>query len=271
MLFFLKLNNRNRGEILMEMSVQNYRQFNNSSTLNRRPIQTVDSMKNHTKRFAAIIGIGLALMMPINRARAQSLEPLVAQWWQWALSIPTSVNPQTDPTGQNAFVGQRGSVWFLAGSFGGGTANRACAVPEDTQLFFPVINGIGINIPNVCGQDNRNLNASQVHALATEAIAGAANLSVTLDGKAITNIQRAGQAITFAVALPGDNVFNAPCGGPGTVPAGIYSPAAGDGFYVLLGPLNGGMHTLRFHADMPLGTSNQDITYHLTVVKVSLK
>jgi len=59
-----------------------------------------DIMKNNTKRFVAIIRIGLALVMPINKAFAgadsEFLSKLTAQWWQWALSIPTSVNPQTD-------------------------------------------------------------------------------------------------------------------------------------------------------------------------------
>ena len=41
-------------------------------------------------------------------------------------------------------------------------------------------------------------------------IAGAANLSVTLDGKAITNPPRV-QSKVFAVALPEDNVFDSPC------------------------------------------------------------
>jgi hypothetical protein len=229
-------------------------------------------MKNSTRRFVAIIGIGLALMMPINRAFAQtkSIEQLSVEWWQWALSIPTSVNPQIDSIGKNAFVGQHGSVWFLAGVFSGGKAKRTCAVPERTQLFFPVINGIGINIPNVCGQGNEDLTAMQVHAQAADQIAGAANLSVTLDGMAITP-KPAGEATTFAVALPEDNIFNAPCGGPGTVPAGIYSPAAGAGFYVLLDPLNVGKHTLRFRAFMPPGKPNQDVTYNLTVVPVSLQ
>jgi hypothetical protein len=82
---------------------------------------------------------------------------------------------------------------------------------------------------------------------------------VILDGKAITNLQRAGQSTVFAVALPEDNVFNLLCGGPGTVPAGIYSPAAGDGFYVLLDPLKKGKHTLHFHVEQPADTLNQDV------------
>src|SRR5215471_20418905 len=104
-------------------------------------------VNNRTKRFVATLGIGLALMMPIKGAFAQSLGQLSAEWWQWALSVPTPVNPQTDTTGQNAVVGQRGSVWFLAGVFGGGTATRACSVPQGTALLVPVINGIGIDTP----------------------------------------------------------------------------------------------------------------------------
>src|SRR6202043_2144227 len=106
-------------------------------------------MNNNTRRFVAIIGIGLALMMPICTALAESLEQLTAEWWQWALSIPTSINPQLDTTGGNCMVGQRGSVWFLAGIFGGGSATRTCAVPEGTVLFFPVINTVNINTPKV--------------------------------------------------------------------------------------------------------------------------
>jgi Domain of unknown function (DUF4326) len=55
-----------------------------------------------------------------------------------------------------------------------------------------------------------------------------------------------------------------------SVPAGIFSPGAGDGFYVLLDPLKKGKHTLHFNAEMPAGKLNQDGTYNLTVLPVSL-
>ena len=235
-------------------------------------------MNNNTKRFVAIVGIGLALMMPINRGfgddNSEFFAKLSAEWWQWALSIPASVNPQLDITnGRNAVVGQRGPVWFLAGIFdpldNGRTATRTCSVPKGTALFFPVINGVGINTPGVCGSSQESV--SQLRRDAALQIAGAANLSVTVDGLAIRIPPRV-QSTVFAVALPEDNVFNSPliCG-PGSVPAGVYSPAAGDGFYVLLGPLSVGGHTLHFHAENPAGTVNQDVTYHLTVVPVLLK
>jgi len=224
---------------------------------------------NNTKRFVAIIGIGLAVIMPINRAFAQSPEQLSAEWWQWALSIPTSVNPQTDLTGEDAVVGQHGSVWFLAGKFGGGTVTRTCSVPEGTQLFFPVTNQVEINTPNVCGQTG-TLSVKELRASAAAFIDEATNLSVTVDGVPIKKLQRVRSQI-FAVALPVDNIFNSPCGGPGTVPPGIYSPAVDDGFYVLLDPLPLGHHALHFHSENPSQNFMEDVTYNLTVVPVSLK
>jgi hypothetical protein len=224
-------------------------------------------MLNHTKRFIAIIGICLALIMPIKRAFAQSesLQQLSAEWWQWAFSIPASANPQIDKTGQNAVVGQRGPIWFLAGVFGGGTATRTCFVPDDVQFFFPVIAGFGINTPGICGSSQEDVN--QVRNDAANAIAGVTNLSVTLDNKPIKNIQHVLSTV-FAVALPKENVFGAPCPPEPPVPAGIYSPAAADGFYVLLGPLSVGPHTLRFSAKGPQQNPAQDVTYNLTVVHV---
>jgi hypothetical protein len=194
MLFFLKLNKLHCGKILTVTSGQNSgnRRFNNNSTLKRRPIQTVDSIKNNTKRFAAIIGVGLALMMQINRAfgddNSEFFTKLTAQWWQWALSIPVSVNPQTDTTGENAVVGQRGSVWFLAGVFGGSTVMRECTIPQGTTLFFPVINAIGFNSPGVCGLPPQSV--SELRAISAAFIDKATNLSVTVDQITIKNLRR---------------------------------------------------------------------------------
>jgi hypothetical protein len=227
-------------------------------------------MNNNTKRFVVIAGIGLVLLMPIKKAFAQSPGQLSAEWEQWALSIPTVVNPLTDTTGEDAVVGQRGPVWFLAGTSGGGPAVRNIFVPEGTTLFFPVINSVNINTPNVCGQNGKNLTVIELRALSKAFIDGAVNLSVTLDGKAITP-QRV-QSKVFAVALPKDNVFVAPCIDLGGVPAGIYSPAVDDGFYVLLDPLNRGTHHLHFHAERPnAGFTPLDVTYVLKVVPVSLQ
>src|SRR2546427_7156737 len=49
------------------------------------------------------------------------------RWWQWALSIPSDVNPVLDTTGVHCAEGQTGKVWFLAGTFGG-AATRTCTI-----------------------------------------------------------------------------------------------------------------------------------------------
>jgi hypothetical protein len=220
----------------------------------------------------SMIAIGAGLLIPATLAHADGpdLKDLTAQWWQWALSIPPAVNPMLDSTGVNCMVGQRDSVWFLAGGFFGGTAVRNCSVPQGMALFFPVINSIGINTPNVCGQIG-SLSVSDMRAANAGFINTAVNMSVQLDGRAVANLRRV-QSFVFPVALPEDNVFDAPCSGAGlgNVPAGIFSPAVDEGFYVLLDPLAAGTHTLHFHAEAAGGFST-DATYTLNVVPVSVK
>jgi hypothetical protein len=189
------------------------------------------------------------------------LNSLTAQWVQWALSIPTTANPQLDTTGENCMVG------LLAGVFNGGMATRTCSVPADKVLSFPVANAFNINTPNVCGQ-TRNLTVAELRDMSAAFVAGITSKSVKVDGQS-ANIQRI-QSIVFEVALPRDNVFNPLCGGPGTVPAGIYSPAVDDGFYVKLRPLQVGNHTVQFSAKSAQGVV-QNVTYNLNVVRVSLE
>ena len=37
------------------------------------------------------------------------------KWWQWAISIPSNINPLTDNTGTHCAERQQGPVWFLPG------------------------------------------------------------------------------------------------------------------------------------------------------------
>ncbi len=66
----------------------------------------------------------------------RSMSALSAEWWQWAFSIPSSVNPLQDVSGEHCMVGQRSDVWFLGGTLTGESVTRTCSVPEGTQLFF---------------------------------------------------------------------------------------------------------------------------------------
>jgi hypothetical protein len=226
-------------------------------------------MHSNTSRFIATIATCSGLMLPLDTAFAQSpdLPSLTALWWEWAVSIPNSVNPLEDSTGQDCMVGQSGSIWFLAGVFGGGTAKRTCSVPADKSLFFPVANTINVNSPHVCGQKGP-LSAAKLRAAIAPFIDGFTSISATVDGQPVANIPRI-LSIVFDVALPKDNAFLAPCNGDS--PPGVYSPAVGDGFYVLLGPLPAGSHTIQFSAQNPSAKFTENVTYNLTVVPVTLQ
>lgn len=166
-------------------------------------------------------------------------------------------------------VGQRGAVWFLAGTLGGGTATRTCSVPGGKFLFFPVVNAVNFNTPNVCGQGPENLSVKELRAASDAFIDGVTAKSVGLDGEVIQNFLHLRSPV-FEVALPEENVFDAPCkaAGLGNVPAGIFSPAVDEGFYVLLRPQKVGNHTLHFHAENPSQNFNLDVTFELIVVRV---
>jgi hypothetical protein len=224
----------------------------------------------------------VGFLTPINQgiadsndhSRSDNLSALTAEWWQWALSIPTPVNPLLDTTGSNCMVGQHGPVWFLAGVFIGGNGNRTCSIPDDKSLFFPVANNVNINTPNVCGQDSNNIPIRMLRQAPTAAIDGITEASAELDGKPLKNVRRVRSEV-FAVSLPEDNIFDAPCSGatPPGVPAGTYSPSVDEGLYVLLPPLDPGPLILHFRAVNPSPTTGftQDVIYNLDIQHVTVK
>lgn len=216
--------------------------------------------------FASAVVIGLFALSG-NAAFAQSgsagppatgvLPPnfgeLTAKWWNWALDTPTPINPLIDTTGANCAVGQSGSVWFLAGGISGITVTRTCTIPAGKIIFFPVANsfcatGRGDPVPT--------RNALFDRGCAKDFLESATNVSAEIDGASITNLaDYRVSAKGFALKLPVDNIFGAP--------AGTYSPAAADGYYVAV-VLPAGYHTIHIHAEFPDGIV--DVTYMLLIL-----
>jgi hypothetical protein len=201
-------------------------------------------------------------------------------WWQWALSIPTSVNPLLDTTGANCSEGQSGHVWFLAGTFSSGTATRSCTIPAGMMLFFPIVNtswnNVGDTTPgSMCPPTT--FTESQLRQILDRFIQSVTTLEADVDGVNIQNLQgyRAGSNNpTFSITLPSDNIYNFPgC----TIPAGTYDtqPSVSDGYYLMLAPLKPGTHTIHFKGEtsavaaappLPaLPTFTTEVTYNLTV------
>ena len=226
-------------------------------------------MKRKARYLLATMALGLSLAVQPNLASAESggFSRLSAQWWQWALSIPTSNNPLLDTTGEKCMIGQRGPTWFLGGVFGGGgMVTRNCTVPDNVSLFFPVINSVNFNSPNICefGPDDQSV--AVLRRDAAPFIEGSINLLVEVDGNRVKHLRRV-QSKVFALTLPEDNLFDAFC----AVPGGVYSPSIDDGVYVHLGALKPGAHVVHIHAENPSAAFFLDVTYMLTVEHVSLE
>jgi hypothetical protein len=140
-------------------------------------------------------------------------------------------------------------------------------VPEGKELFFPIANFVNFNTPNVCGQGPENIPVEDLRAASADSIDEITEVSVELDGKSIGNVRRVLSKV-FEVALPADNVFDPPCSTISSdVPAGIFSPAVDDGYYVKLKHLEIGAHTLHLRAETATDVV-QDVTYNLIVVPV---
>jgi hypothetical protein len=201
-----------------------------------------------------------AVVPPNSSAYGSKFSEWTAQWWQFAISFPASENPLFDPDGSRCVIGQRGPVWFLVGWFGPGAATRACSVPDGVALFFPVLNVIDVN--------TTTQTAAELRAETAPCLDAATMLVATVDGVAVSDLRKKFrvQSEVFDITLPADNLFG--------LPAGTYSPAIDDGYYVMLRPLGVGTHTVRFagaSAGCPLIGSgfSVDVTYDLTVVPVS--
>jgi hypothetical protein len=152
-------------------------------------------------------------------------------------------------------------------------ATRSCSVPEGKTLFLPIINEIDLADPGACGDTGE---ADLVKDLRRATFIDAIPLgSVTaeLDGK--PTLFRRIQSQVFAVALPEKNEFDAACvaAGLGHVPAGIYSPAVDDSYYVTLAPLKPSKkpYTIHFRAEQPTLPAATDVTYTITAVPALLR
>ncbi|CAN98535.1 hypothetical protein sce8365 [Sorangium cellulosum So ce56] len=233
-------------------------------------VEKESAMKNSARNLVAMIVLGLGVMAPTRTGPAgpRPYRDLSAQWWQWATSIPTPDNPLTDTTGENCMVGQRGDVWFLAGAAFGGEVTRSCTVPENKKIFFPIVNILAWNSPNVCGQDSENLSVDELFEGIHPFIEGITDAYATVDGRLVRHERRV-RSDAFEITVPEENLFDAFC--PENVPAGIYSPSVDEGIYVLLPRLSPGEHTIVINAENSDAGFDLHITYKLNVEPVLLE
>jgi hypothetical protein len=226
-----------------------------------------------------VVGLGLVMAGPRSVAQADddarwkviprdantygnSSGEWSARWWQWALSIPAATNPVLDETGAHCAEGQSKPVWFLAGSFFGGTFERACTVPPGTALFWPIVNAAFGAAVFDCEptQPGVPCNITVLRAAAAASM-DPVTLDASIDGVPVRHVRDYRvQSPVFSVTLPEGNVVD--------VPSGTYAPLVSDGYWLMLAPLAAGAHTIHFKnsiTDGPFAGNATEVTYHLTI------
>ena len=89
-------------------------------------------------RVLAAIG-AVALFGSATANAAEPYKQLQREWWQWAMSIPASINPIYDKTGNRCGLASVAEYWFLAGNTGG-ALTRDCTIPPGVELLVPIVN-----------------------------------------------------------------------------------------------------------------------------------
>lgn len=193
-------------------------------------------------------------LVPRSNKHDEALYQLGAKGWlTWAMALPWSTGPITDATGAACAQGQSGSVWYLAGTTGG-DVQRACSIPKNKALFFPLVDNwvIGSADQVATPEDFASYVAFEQEYLPSLR-AQTCELHLALDGVAIGGAttasldQKLWTQVTnpFTVTIDADN-FASQWGFPGgTTPA-----AAIAGHFALVTPLAKGHHVLSFGGSM---------------------
>lgn len=219
---------------------------------------------------AGLLVVGLAIsgaraadnpgVIPVDaNAEGRSYPELAAAWRKWALETPAPSNAVLDTTGAACASHQTTPVWFLAGTIAGGTVARACTIPANTLLFFPVANqffGAALTDP-----DDRR---TEAFARSQTACIVGAQIAAEIDGAPVSNpAQYLVESPLFTVHLPPNNAYGITAS---DAPDLTLDPAVERGYFLFLNPLPPGPHTIHFSSAPGSSCAvTQDVTYQLTV------
>ncbi len=175
-------------------------------------------------------------VMPLSTKVEGGYRELSAAWWQWAMSLP--LEPYLDPDGRYCELGQKGAVWFLAGTDGSFDAHRQCRIPTGKYLFLPIINMIH-QTPLGVKKDGKVMSCK------------------TLQGSAAVNNDHLVSAVVLidGVSVKNPATYRARSNGcfplyPDLKDDRYLTPiAASDGYWLMIEPLPPGRHTITVGAN----------------------
>jgi hypothetical protein len=275
-----------------------------SRTPGRGGVNFVEELEGRTMMSAAPLAAGKKapppppppgdayLYEPHAKVEGRTLQQWSAKWWQSVFAAPvfaadgtTFVNPQfVDGDAARATL-SKGNVAFLYGAFDGvdhvrGSAAHPVNIPANAPMFMPIQNSEWSN-PDTPSKASGyttlpgDYTAAELAHFADVQTAATIHLSATIDGHVIpeaTLFAHRETAPIFGYDLPATN--NVPQVFFGEDISGHVSPAAADGYYLMLRPLSPGLHTLVFGGESvdlsatppQLGASAGRITYVINVL-----
>jgi hypothetical protein len=175
-----------------------------------------------------------------------------AAWWTWALTLTHA--QQTVITGTGAVdcsIGQNGQVWFIGWSRTNSAVDRSCSVPAGTALFLPVIAEAGTT-----GGAGNPITPQELRQATTHDIDDASHLFARVDGVRIRHLSRF-RAVTpfFYTRMLRNDILD--------LPEGTLISAIGDGYWLMISPLDPGVHHLRVAGTIHGDT--RDVRYTINV------
>lgn len=201
---------------------------------------------------------------PHSTVRGQTLAKWTEDWWRWDLKYEIADSPSTDQTGDQAWRGNTGKVFFLTGVLDNeddtpliADVERTVQIPTGMPVFFPVANVEWSSVEFPGATD------AELKAAVEASMQDTANIYATLDGVAVDDLTSYREASDlFLFDLPADHILQ-PWVGPGP-----YSDvrAYSDGYWLMLQPLKQGTHTITFGADFPAYDFKIDIKYNIEVI-----
>lgn len=168
-------------------------------------------------------------------------------WEQWILSLHSKDNPFTSSTCIK--TNQPKKVFFLVGTDG---HTITCVIPEDTFLFFPIINFAFFEDPKA---EDPNFNppyvpATWVRFLREAFAANKVSLKATIDRVPVKGLTQylvsTNPKKPFSAHIMVDNVLFP----PGTITEPLDWIGVNVGYYLMLRPLDEGKHVIEFTASV---------------------
>jgi hypothetical protein len=200
------------------------------------------------------------IVPPTHSFHGMEYSEWAGEWWQWAYGAPVDANPVLDTTGEFADVGQSGSVWFLAGSFGA-TVTRTVTVPSDKWLFFPILNTSWINIESLGDAPWSLEEREYAWTVILPFLEADHELGCEIDGDSVSDLESyyvaTADGDAYMVMFPENNLYE--------IDAGPYGPTIDAGYYLMLRPLSAGEHTIHITSAVDDFGFALDVTYNLTV------